>query len=237
MSTDLLVRDPTRIGGPAPSVTAPRTFRPDIQGLRAIAVLLVVLFHSGVTRLSGGFVGVDVFFVISGFLITQHLLRDVASYGRIRFAGFYASRARRLLPMACLVIILALGATWYLTSALDTHQMAVDALWTSFFAMNIHLAINGVDYQANQDPSPLDHYWSLAVEEQFYLVWPALLAAIVFLALKFGASRRTAILVAGAGMLAVFIGSLTDSIIEVQSAATSAYFLAASRAWELRSAA
>ena len=210
-----------------------RRFRRDIEGLRAIAVVLVVLFHAGVPQVTGGYVGVDVFFVISGFLITQHLLAEATAYGRIRFAHFYAARARRLLPLGSLVVVLTVAATWMLTSALETHQVAIDALWTSFFAINFYLANTGVDYQANQDPSPLNHYWSLSVEEQFYFVWPAFLALLLLVALRSGASWRVARIVTGIGVTALLCASLTYSIVEMRSAATSAYFLPTSRAWEL----
>ena len=110
---------------PAPAVRTPRTdpahssgFRPDIQGLRAIAVMLVLLYHSGVSALSGGYVGVDVFFVISGFLITTHLLEALEREGRIRFGAFYAKRARRILPAALLVAMLTVLAAWIWMSPL-----------------------------------------------------------------------------------------------------------------------
>ena len=233
MSTGMLTAAPPTRQAARPFAGEPGRFRKDIEGLRAIAVLLVVLFHAGVSQLSGGYVGVDVFFVISGFLITQHLLGEADSFGRIRFARFYARRARRLLPLGSLVIILTVGATWFLTSALDTHQVSLEAIWTSLFGINIYLAANGVDYQANQDPSPLNHFWSLSVEEQFYLVWPAFIVLLLLAARKFGASPRTSRLVAGVGIALLLCASLTYSVIEMRSAATAAYFLPTSRAWEL----
>src|SRR6187551_3688783 len=115
-----------------------RPFRPDIQGMRAVAVLLVVLYHAGVPFLTGGFVGVDVFFVISGYLITAHVLAELRATGRVSLPRFYARRVKRLLPMATLVILVTLAATWRLTSGLQTRELATDSLWAGLFAMNIH---------------------------------------------------------------------------------------------------
>ena len=169
---------------PRPEVGARRTaFRADVQGLRAIAVLTVIAGHAGLSQLPGGFVGVDVFFVISGFLITQLLLREVARSGRVSLRGFYARRARRILPAATVVTLVTLAASTYLLSALDTLEVVRDAVWATLFVANIRFASVGTDYFArDQLPSPLQHYWSLAVEEQFYVVWPLLLLVCVLLA-------------------------------------------------------
>ncbi len=171
--------------GPSRTATGPdlgrgwlRGYRPDIEALRALAVVLVVLYHAGVPFLKGGYVGVDVFFVISGYLITRHLHTELLTRGRISLTDFYARRIRRLLPLATLVTLATLTATWLIASPLQARRTATDALWSTLFAMNIHLANSGVDYQANQDPSPLQHYWSLAIEEQFYLLWPLLITAL-----------------------------------------------------------
>ena len=223
---------PTAKAEPAEPVW-PRKFRRDIEGLRAVAILLVVLYHAGVSQLPGGFVGVDVFFVISGYLITLHLVQEAEQDGRIRFARFYARRARRLLPLGALVLILTVGASWFLTSNLDTNQVAEDAVWTALFAINFRLAASGVDYQANQDPSPLQHYWSLAVEEQFYLLWPAILAILLFAAFKLRASGRVSLSVVGFGIAVLFAASLWFSIVKTQTQAVSAFFLPTTRAWEL----
>ncbi len=162
-------------GGGQGATTTLRRFRPDIEGLRALAVALVVLYHAGVPGLNGGFIGVDVFFVVSGYLITTQLLNELTTTGHINLRNFYARRAKRLLPLSVLVTLTTLTATWWLTSPLQTRELATDALWTAAFAMNIHLAAAGVDYATGQDPSALQHYWSLAIEEQFYLLWPLLL--------------------------------------------------------------
>ena len=155
-----------------------KDFRGDIQGLRAVAVLTVIAAHAGVPFLPGGFVGVDVFFVISGYLIASLLYREVLLTGRVSIGAFWARRARRILPAATLVTVVTVLLSLAWMSLLDARQVVIDALWASAFAANIHFAQQGVYYFAEgEGPSPLQHYWSLAVEEQFYVVWPLLLAA------------------------------------------------------------
>ncbi|MDQ3526405.1 MAG: acyltransferase, partial [Actinomycetota bacterium] len=152
------------------------TLRPDIEGLRAVAVLLVLLYHLGVPGLSSGFAGVDVFFVISGFLITAHLLRELESSGRIRLGRFYARRARRLLPVATLVLVFTAVAGYFLLPAVDHRNLATDVFGAAIYVLNWGLALRSVDYLAEDAAvSPVQHYWSLSVEEQFYLVVPVLL--------------------------------------------------------------
>src|SRR5687768_18099485 len=147
------------------------TFRADVQGLRAIAVLTVIAGHAGVPFLPGGFVGVDVFFVISAFLISQLLFREVERSGSVSIRDFYARRARRILPAATLVTIATLVASLLWLSVVDALEVVTDAVWVTFFAANIRFAAVGTDYFAQEEgPSPLQHYWSLSVEEQFYLV-------------------------------------------------------------------
>ena len=150
-------------------------FRQDIQGLRALAVLLVILDHARIGPFHGGFVGVDVFFVISGFLITGLLVSEAERTGRASLLGFYARRARRILPAATLVIVATVVASTYFLSAVEANGVIEDAVWATFFAANFKFARDGTDYfQNDTPPSPLQHYWSLSVEEQFYLVWPLL---------------------------------------------------------------
>lgn len=217
-------------GGPV-APAGLRKFRPDIEGLRAIAVLLVVLYHAGVPLLPGGYVGVDIFFVISGFLITTHLLPGLRDGRPVALGAFYARRVRRLLPAASLVVIVTVVATWALLSVLQARQVGIDAIWTALFAMNINLALTGVDYQANQDPSPLQHFWSLAVEEQYYLLWPVLLTLIAVAAAR---SRRISPTAAITGAVVVLVvGSLAYSVYLTGAEPTYAYFLTTTRAWEL----
>ena len=204
-----------------------RDFRLDIQGLRALAVLLVVLYHARVPGVSGGYVGVDVFFVISGFLITGHILREIAENGRLSLGAFYARRVRRLIPAALVVVLATLVVARVWGPALQVRTTAWDALWTSGYALNVHLASEGVDYQQVNGPlSPFQHFWSLAVEEQFYLVWPLVVLLTVLVARRFGRRALGAVLVVGIG------GSLYLSATLTQSSAPLAYFSAQTRAWE-----
>jgi len=209
-----------------------RAFRPDIEGLRAFAVLLVVLYHAGVPFVGGGYVGVSVFFVISGFLITLHLAQEIERTGGLRLGRFYARRARRLLPAASAVLIATVIASWVLISGLLAADVAVDAIWASVFGANIHFAIEGVDYQANQDPSAFQHYWSLSTEEQFYLVWPLILLGVSVIATRIApAVHRKRILIGT--VVAIAIGSFVLTQVLMETSPTIAYFLMPSRAWEL----
>jgi peptidoglycan/LPS O-acetylase OafA/YrhL len=205
------------------------THRADIQGLRAVAVLLVVLFHAGVPVIHGGYVGVDVFFVLSGFLITSLLIRERTMTGANSLLQFYARRMRRILPMATLVIVVTLIASDVLLGFIRTRAVADDAGWSAAFSANLHFAIQGTNYlNAQLPPSPLQHYWSLAIEEQFYLLWPTLFVLIGF------ASRRRGFRLKLAGVLAVLAGtSFVWSVIETGHGATWAYFSPLSRGWEL----
>ena len=153
--------------------------RADIEGLRAVAVLAVLLFHAGVPGLAGGYVGVDVFFVVSGFLITSLLVSEKESSGSISLSSFYARRVRRLLPVSALVAISTLVASWIWLEPLRLRSVANDVLAVATFSSNFVFASRGADYlQSTLPPSPLQHYWSLAVEEQFYFVWPLLIAVL-----------------------------------------------------------
>jgi peptidoglycan/LPS O-acetylase OafA/YrhL len=211
--------------------TAPgdRKFRPDVQGLRAVAILLVVLFHAGVPGITGGYVGVDVFFVISGFVITGVLLREKASTGRTSILAFYARRARRIIPAATLVIVVTVLAAYALLGAVSGGETAVDGQWASVFLANIHFANTATNYLASQHPpSPLQNFWSLAVEEQFYLVYPALFL-VISAVFKRPSLRVRLVLVLGF----IIFGSYSLSIILTATNASSAFFSPFTRAWEL----
>ena len=205
-------------------------FRPDIEGLRAVAVGLVVLLHAGVSTLSGGYVGVDVFFVISGFLITSLLVREVRTTGRVSVLGFYGRRARRILPAACLVIAVTVVAASRVAGPLVGRSTAIDGRWAAVFAANFRFIAVGTDYFAQGiPPSPLQHFWSLAVEEQFYLVWPTLLLGLAIVGRRLG--RPVAVL--RVAVVAAIVVSLAWSIHETAIDATTAYFSPFTRAWEL----
>ena len=194
-----------------------------------MAVLLVVLYHAGVPGLSGGFVGVDVFFVISGFVITGVLLREREGTGRTSFATFYARRIRRILPAASLVILVTAVATFAVLGFVTGDTTANAGRWAAVFLANVHFTSVGTDYLASlRPPSPLQNFWSLAVEEQFYVVYPMLF----FLAVRAKGTRipRKELLVVLAVLMA---GSFWWSITQTASNPTAAYFSPLTRAWEL----
>lgn len=214
--------------GPEPRVR--RSFRTDIQALRAVAVVLVVLNHLWPTRVTGGYVGVDVFFVISGFLITSHLFKELAATGRIRLTAFYSRRIRRLLPAAFLVLAVSLVASmiWLPFSRwVDTaHEVVASAL----YAENWVLAAKSVDYSASTSSATVaQHYWSLSVEEQFYLCWPLLLLVLSAVAKRRGKDLVRALL---AGLLAVTVLGLLASVLTTAFSPNQAYFVTPVRAWE-----
>ena len=146
----------------------------------AVAILLVVLFHVGFPGISGGYVGVDVFFVISGFVITGVLLPEHASTAHVSLVGFYGRRARRIIPAATVVIVATVIMAIVLLGPVDATSTAVDGQWASVFLPNFHFAASSTNYLASQlPPSPLQNFWSLAVEEQFYLIYPTLFLLVV----------------------------------------------------------
>ncbi|UXN61346.1 acyltransferase family protein [Phyllobacterium zundukense] len=158
------------------AVTASKSFRPDIEGLRALAVSGVIAFHFGYTGLPGGFVGVDIFFVISGYLITQHLQQEIAKHGTVNLWTFYARRARRLLPASLFVILVTLVAGYFILAPSEQQLYSKGALFASTYIINLWLIRWSLDYFAvDATNNPFIHFWSLSVEEQFYLAWPALL--------------------------------------------------------------
>ena len=215
----------------AASKTDPRagkksSFRPDVQGLRAIAVALVVLFHAGVGQLSGGFVGVDVFFVISGFLITTHLLESLAAQGRISFGSFYAKRARRILPASLLVALLTVLAAWAWMPPLLMSEVFKGAVATALYVPNILFAVEGTNYLAETSPSVFQHYWSLGIEEQFYLFWPGILALAFWLCRR---SERRLFAVVAVLTLASFLGC----VLWMDVSQPWTFFSLPTRAWEL----
>jgi peptidoglycan/LPS O-acetylase OafA/YrhL len=201
-------------------------FRRDIQGLRGLAVVLVVLAHAGVPRLAGGYVGVDVFFVISGFLITSGLLREAGRCGSLSLRRFYGRRAVRILPLATLVCLATLVGCRLFASKVRYEEFLHDALTSALYGMNLNLAVSEADYlQEGGTPSPFQHFWSLSVEEQFYLLWPALLLV------SWKVLRRPWLRVLPLGVLC-----LVSYVLSVWATAVSpswAYFGPHTRLWEL----
>ena len=202
-------------------------FRPDLEGLRAVAVLLVVLYHAGVPGFGGGYVGVDVFFVLSGFLITGIIVRELRDTGSVDLPAFYARRARRLLPAAALALVATVVASAVFLPPLQVGDVAADGAAAALYISNIRFAVQATDYlQADLAPSPLLHYWSLGVEEQFYLFWPALLLLVT--RVGWGTPRRLAAVV---GVVAAV--SLALSLVLTQVNAPWAFYSLPTRAWEL----
>jgi peptidoglycan/LPS O-acetylase OafA/YrhL len=214
-------------GGPAPATH----HRRDVQGMRAVAVALVVLYHAGVPKLTGGYVGVDVFFVISGFVITNLLLSELTGSGKVSVLRFYGRRAQRIIPLAAVVLVATVVASHRELGFLRGQHIAVDGRWAAAFAANLHFGLEGTDYLGSQlAPSPLQHYWSLSVEEQFYVVWPLLLWLLFRLG---GRGRGRHLRPALIGAVAIMAASYAWSIIETHDDATWAYFSTLTRACEL----
>jgi peptidoglycan/LPS O-acetylase OafA/YrhL len=243
-SVSLPVTTADRKGAARPPAKRSPGFRADIQGLRAVAVGLVVLYHGHLPGLSGGFVGVDVFFVISGFLITQGLVRELETHGTISLTGFYARRIRRILPAATVTLVGVAVATIVLLPQTQWLQIGRDILSSAVYLVNWDLADRSVDYSAlGQAASPLQHFWSLAVEEQFYLLWPLMILVIAGLvrlrrrnqgehaaaAVREGLSRRNLWL----PLALIAVPSLAWSVHLTLADPGPAYFVTTTRMWEL----
>jgi peptidoglycan/LPS O-acetylase OafA/YrhL len=219
---------------PAPdtgvTATDGRAVRTDIQGLRAIAVSLVLVYHLAPESLTGGFTGVDVFFVISGFLITLHLLERLPRHPR-DLATFWSRRVRRLLPASLLVLALTLAASRLVAPQTQWENTARQGRAAVLYVVNWVLARDAVDYLAAENaPSPVQHFWSLSVEEQFYFVWPVLILLLGALA---RVTRRRPLPVVLVGLAALTGISLWYSIRETGADPAAAYFVTPTRIWEL----
>jgi peptidoglycan/LPS O-acetylase OafA/YrhL len=211
------------------------SFRADIEGLRGVAILLVVLFHAGVPVLAGGFVGVDVFFVLSGFFITGLLVRERETSGEVDLSAFYGRRALRLLPALLLVLLATLVAVMTLYAPIDRVAIASSARAVALHAGNIEFARGAVDYFSAGE-SPLLHTWSLAVEEQFYVVWPLF---FLFVAMVHGgrgadeasskARLRKSLVV---WLVALVLASFVASLWLTRTAQPWAFFGMPTRIWE-----
>ena len=173
------------------SAVSTATYRPHLDGLRAVAVYLVVLFHAGSTRFPGGYVGVDVFFVLSGYLVTQLLLRDIGDRGSIRLAHFYARRFRRLLPAAFVALVVTALVYTAIASPLEVADSVGSFKAAFLYSTNWYFIHNSTGYfGANLSANPVLHFWSLAVEEQFYLLWPLTLGGLFVVTRRLDARRR-----------------------------------------------
>jgi peptidoglycan/LPS O-acetylase OafA/YrhL len=224
------------LSGPEPVVdAAPEravpTLRGDIQALRMVAVLSVLVFHLWPDRVAGGYVGVDVFFAISGFLITSHLVRELEDTGRLRLGRFWARRAKRLLPAALLVLLVTAVAVTTLVTVGERSQFLREVVGATFYVENWVLAREAVDYLAADDAaSPVQHFWTLSVEEQFYVAVPLVIVACTFLARRVGVRRPTRLVVPVLG--AVALASLAYSVLLTAAEPDVAYFSTGTRAWE-----
>lgn len=231
--------DETRLlpvqGSPSPapaSASDPRLrgLRPEIQALRAVAVASVMLFHLWPNRLRGGYVGVDVFFVVSGYLMTSHLLREAVDKGRVGVARFWARRATRLLPASLLVLGTTAAVVLLLVPSSLWRQFLHEVLAATFYVENWQLASDSVNYLAAENTtSPVQHYWTLSAEEQFYVALPLLIAGALFVARVVRLPERRVI----AGTLATIVmGSLAYSMWLTAHSPSVAYFSTGTRAWE-----
>lgn len=205
--------------------------RADIQALRALAVGLVIINHLWPKNMSGGFIGVDIFFVISGYLITAHLRREADRTGRLNLAAFWARRAKRLLPAALTVLAFSFIATvlWIPISSRESAFGQIGAAGSYF--LNWLLASSSLNYfaQGNAE-SPVTHYWSLSVEEQFYIVWPILIAVCLWLVRRRSTRTRDTVIL---GLFAaIFVASFAWANYSVETQPSAAYFETTGRAWE-----
>lgn len=200
----------------------PHAYRPEIDGLRAVAIIPVVAFHAKVPGFGGGFAGVDVFFVISGYLITRIILADLAA-GQFSLAGFFERRARRILPPIFPVLLASTLAAWAILTPPDFHQFAQSLAATALFGVNFLFARSADYFYTQEGFTPLIHMWSLAVEEQFYLLFPLLLLAL------WKVNRR----LIGPVILALLLASLVLASLAAPRYPLLAFYLLPTRGWEL----
>ena len=215
--------------GPDTGTTADTAlrYRPELDGVRAIAVYLVVAYHAGMSGVPGGFLGVDLFFVLSGFLVTGVILRETDRRGTFSLGGFYARRVRRLLPAAVLVVVVTSLVQLLLTSQATRVGLVGDARAALLYVANWHFVADSRDYFAQaDDPSPFLHFWSLAIEEQFYLAFPLLVLAVLRWAPRPVRALAVAVAVVGAVSLGLQLLRAGDD-------ATYAYYATDTRVYQL----
>jgi len=207
-------------------------YRPDLDGLRFVSILIVVFYHAGVAGFTGGYVGVDVFFVLSGYLITGVLIREQADAGRIDIAGFFARRIRRLLPLAALVLVTTLIVGGWLLAPVQRESLITDARWASLYAANWRFGRSAVTYSETEvTDSLLLHFWSLSIEEQFYFFWPLIVLGAFWVARKRTDVITGSALLIPAGLITVL--SIGYSINQGRTLAGGAYFASFGRFWEM----
>jgi peptidoglycan/LPS O-acetylase OafA/YrhL len=229
---DLTLDGVRRSPAPPAQDPAPRQrsggLRRDIQGIRGLGIVFVVVGH--LWRWPPGvYAMLDMFFVLSGFLITSVLIDSIKKFGGISFAQFYLSRVRRLMPMAVMVVLVTVAATYGLYSAALGDMVAKDGFWALVFGINWHFAATSTDYFSNSGSSPLLHYWSLSVEEQFYLVWPAVVLIAMLVANRVKLRTQTALVVVlGTITIVSFAYSMWHSV----ASPGTAYFSTFDRVWE-----
>jgi peptidoglycan/LPS O-acetylase OafA/YrhL len=227
---------------PAPEPPSPprrQWFRGDVDGLRAIAILLVVAYHVGMPGFGGGFIGVDVFFVISGFLISRNLLREAQGHERVALASFWARRIRRLVPALALMIVATLVVGYFVFPLYEMSDFARQGAAAALYVSNIKFAGQAQSYFGGDiNSSPFVHTWSLGVEEQFYLLWPVLFALVCWtarrpLSRRIRNYRRQALI---AVFAVTFVVSLGIDLVLTNSGSTWAFYGLQSRAWEFAAA-
>jgi peptidoglycan/LPS O-acetylase OafA/YrhL len=201
------------------------SFRPDIEGLRGIAVLIVVAFHCGIPGFSGGFTGVDVFFVLSGYLITGLLVLEIEKTKKLSLLQFYARRIRRLLPASALTLLITTLFTLLILSPDEIVFAGRAARATALYLSNVFFGVNAADYfAANVETNPLLHTWSLAVEEQFYFFWPLLIMVV----LQIFRSKRSLLSI----LSLLTLSSFVISVYTTRENGTFSFYQLPARAWE-----